>query len=213
MAFDLQTYRCQRSIGFRVEVHDENHPYQNCTFNDGDMIARNPWRTGDAQACRDHFRWGSRRRGPFISFFTSWKAALRRQQLMLSRGAEEVDIVAVWLNGLSLAYDAFRIARDLGLDNLEWFRNEVLVHGAIYADSYRILAILPGNGNTKEAALHIDGLNRTVEIYQESLLMGSASGGILVGSLMQLNCFETSYKKLAKYWLLFLVREFLQSLV
>ncbi|KAK4069849.1 uncharacterized protein Triagg1_6644 [Trichoderma aggressivum f. europaeum] len=161
MAFDLQTYRCQRSIGFRVEAHG------NCTFDKhGNMIARNPWRTGDAQACRDHLQW-TRREGPFISFFTSWKAALRRQQFMLSRGAEEVVIVAVWLEGLTLVYDALQIARDLGLGNLDWFRNEVLVHGAIYADNYRILAIFPGNENTKEVVLHLDGLNRRARIPGE----------------------------------------------
>lgn len=85
MAFDLQDYRCQRNIGFRVEAHG-----QNCTFDDdGNMVARNPWRTGDAQACSDHLRWEPRE-GPFISFFTSWNAALKRQQLMLRRGAEDI---------------------------------------------------------------------------------------------------------------------------
>ncbi|KAL6824015.1 hypothetical protein V8C40DRAFT_28990 [Trichoderma camerunense] len=163
MAFDLQTYRCQRSIGFRVESHG-----QNCTFDDeGNMVARNPWRTGDAQACSDHFRWGSRRKGPFISFFTSWRAALRRRQWMLNNGASEVFIVAVWLDGLLLVYDAWRIARDLNLGNLQWFGNEVLVHGGISADSYRILAIFHGNGNIKQATLRLNGLNATVEVPGE----------------------------------------------
>lgn len=163
MAFDLQSYSRHPDIGFRVEVHG-----QNCTFDDdGNMRARNPSRTGDAQACSDHFRWGSRRKGPFISFFTSWNAALQRQQLMLRRGAEDVVIVAVWLTGLSLVYDALQIAQDLGLDNLGWFENEILVHGGIPADSYRILAIFNGNGNIKEVALHLDGLNTDVRIPGE----------------------------------------------
>ncbi|KAL6690420.1 hypothetical protein J3F84DRAFT_211737 [Trichoderma pleuroticola] len=105
--------------------------------------------------------------GAFISFFTSWSAALRRRQFMLSWAAEEVVIVAVWLKGLPLVYDALRIAEDLGLDNLGRFRNEVLVHGGVSADSYRILAILPGNGNIKEAVLHLDGLDTEVHIPGE----------------------------------------------
>ncbi|KAL6791965.1 hypothetical protein J3E68DRAFT_57605 [Trichoderma sp. SZMC 28012] len=162
MAFDLQNYRCQRNIGFRVEADG-----QNCTFDDdGNMVARNPWRTGDAQACSDHLRWRPRE-GPFISFFTSWNAALRRRQWMLNNGAREVIIVAVWLKGLPLVYDAWRIARDLNLNNLHRFENEVLVHGGIPADSYRILAIFHGKGNIKEAALHLEGLNTTVEVPGE----------------------------------------------
>ncbi|KAL7802807.1 hypothetical protein V8C43DRAFT_80992 [Trichoderma afarasin] len=155
MAFNLQSYRRHPDIGFRVEARGRN-----CTFDKhGNMRARNPWRTGDAQACRDHFRWGSRQKGPFISFFTSWSAALERQRLMLRWGDEEVLIIAVWLKGLPLVYDALKIAENLGLDNLDWFENEVLVHGGISADNYRILAIFHGNGNIKEAELHLDGLN------------------------------------------------------
>ncbi|KAL6811077.1 hypothetical protein GGI42DRAFT_207692 [Trichoderma sp. SZMC 28013] len=162
MAFDLQNYRRQPDIGFRVEAHGRN-----CTFDKhGNMIARNPWRTGDAQACSDHLQW-RRRDGPFILFFTSWNAALRRQQQMLSWGAEEVVIVAVWLNGLPSVYDALRIAEDLGLDNLDRFENEVLVYAGIPADSYRILALFHGNGNIKEAVLHLDGLNTDIYIPGE----------------------------------------------
>lgn len=86
---------------------------------------------------------------------------------MLSWGAEEVVIVAVWLNGLPSVYDALRIAEDLGLDNLDRFENEVLVYAGIPADSYRILALFHGNGNIKEAVLHLDGLNTDIYIPGE----------------------------------------------
>ncbi|KAJ4860516.1 hypothetical protein T069G_05504 [Trichoderma breve] len=130
------------------------------------MRARNPSRTADAQACSDHLQWRPRE-GPFISFFTSWNAALQRQQLVLRRRAEEVVIVAVWLKGLPVVYDALQIAERLGLGNLDRSQNEVLVYGEISADSYRILAICNGNGNIKEAALHLDGLNTDVRIPGE----------------------------------------------
>ncbi|KAH7112663.1 hypothetical protein EDB81DRAFT_826995 [Dactylonectria macrodidyma] len=102
MAFDLQTFRRPCDIGFRVEVHDADHPRRNCTFDPGgNMRARDPSHTGDAQACLDHLRW-RRSGGPFISFFTNWNAALRRQRWMIEQeqGATEVLIVAVWLKGL-----------------------------------------------------------------------------------------------------------------
>ncbi|KAL7909476.1 hypothetical protein GGI35DRAFT_384053 [Trichoderma velutinum] len=162
MAFDLQTYRRQPTIGFRVKAYG-----QNCTFDDdGNMIARNPCRTGNAQACEDHLRW-RRRKGPFISFFTSWSAAIRRQQWMLDDGVKEVIIVAVWLNGLPLVYDALQIAQDLRLGRLRRFQNEVLVYGGISADSYRILSVFHGRGEIKKAALHVNGLSVTVEIPEE----------------------------------------------
>lgn len=48
-----------------------------------------------------------------------------------------------------MVYDALQIAERLGLDNLDWFENEVLVYGGIPADNYRILAIFHGNENIK----------------------------------------------------------------
>ncbi|PTB59390.1 hypothetical protein M431DRAFT_75816 [Trichoderma harzianum CBS 226.95] len=141
------------------------------------MVARNPWRAGDAQACSDHLQW-RQREGPFISFFTSWNAALRRQHWLINNGAREVIIVAVWLDGLLLVYDARRIARDLNLGNLHWFQNEVLVHGGIPADSYRILAIFHCNGDIKDAALHLDGLNTEVRIPEGYIDGVSIKGNI-----------------------------------
>ncbi|KAL7936041.1 hypothetical protein V8C35DRAFT_296684 [Trichoderma chlorosporum] len=164
MAFDLQAFRCSRDIGFRVEVHDRNHPKRNCTFDKyGNMRARNPMHNGDAQACRDHLRWKGGG-GPFISFFASWRAALCRRQTMIGWGAREVIIVAVWLRGLPRVYDASLIAKRLGLEDLHLFRHEVLVHGTISADSYRILAIFNGNSRIRDVTLSIPGLNIRAKI-------------------------------------------------
>ncbi|EXK25165.1 hypothetical protein FOMG_18168 [Fusarium oxysporum f. sp. melonis 26406] len=166
MAFNLQEFHWPRDIGFRVEVHD-NHRLRNCTFDEhGNMIARNPSRLGDAQACRDHLLWQGPG-GPFVSFFTNWNAALRRRQWMIEQGAIEVVIVAVWLKELSGTYDAFAIARVLGLEKLDkpdLFLYEVLIHGEISADSYRILAMFPGIQSTVGVALCVPRMNMMVEV-------------------------------------------------
>ncbi|KAI8648836.1 hypothetical protein NCS56_01499600 [Fusarium sp. Ph1] len=160
MAFDLQTFRRACDIGFRVEVHDADHPRRNCTFDQGgNMRARDPSRTGDAQACLDHLRWW-RLEGPFISFSTNWNTALRRRRRMIEQeqGATEVLIVAVWLKGLPGVYDAFSIADALNIESPDRFLHEVLIHGGISADSYRILAILHGIQTTEDVALSVDGM-------------------------------------------------------
>lgn len=127
-------------------VHDVHHPRRNCTFDQlGNMRARNPSRSADARACLDHLSW-RRPGGPFISFFTSWNAALHWRQWMIKQGATEVVIVAVWLEGLPGIYDAFMMARALGFKNqrLDRFLYEVLVYGGVSADSYRVLAMFHG---------------------------------------------------------------------
>ncbi|KAH7199208.1 hypothetical protein BKA60DRAFT_583176 [Fusarium oxysporum] len=166
MAFNLQEFHWPCDIGFRVEVHN-NHRLQNCTFDEnGNMIARNPSRPGDAQACRDYLLW-QRPGGPFVSFFTNWYAALRRRQWMIEQGATEVVIVAVWLKELSRIYDAFAIARVLGLEKVDkpdLFLYEVLIHGEISADSYRILAMFRGIQPTVDIALCVHKMNMMVEV-------------------------------------------------
>lgn len=164
MAFNLQKFHRPCDIGFRVEVHD-NHRLRNCTFDEyGNMRARNPLRPGDAQACRDHLKWPRLEGGPFVSFFTSWNAALRRRQWMIERGATEVVIVAVWLKDLPGIYDAFAIARVLGLEKLDLFLYEVLIHGGISADSYRILAMFHGIQSTVDVALCVARMTMMAEV-------------------------------------------------
>ncbi|EHK16783.1 uncharacterized protein TRIVIDRAFT_65470 [Trichoderma virens Gv29-8] len=106
------------------------------------MTARNPWRPGDGQACFDHLLW-KQQRGPFISFFTSWRAALE---------------------GLPLVYDALSIAQSLRLGRLHLFQDEVLVYGGISADSYRIRAIFHGNEKMVDATLSVYGIDVTVQM-------------------------------------------------
>ncbi|KAI5925840.1 hypothetical protein F4810DRAFT_658500 [Camillea tinctor] len=165
MTFDLQSFCRPWDIGFRVEVHDD-HPVRNCTFDQhGNMTARNPSRSADAQACSDHLRW-HKRGGPFISFFTNWNAALQRWRWMVKKkGVTKVIIVAVWLEGLPRVYDAFLMARALRFEDrqLDLYLPEVLVDGGISADSYRVLTIFHGK-QLAEIALSVDGLTMMVEI-------------------------------------------------
>ncbi|GAB0139118.1 hypothetical protein EsDP_00007333 [Epichloe bromicola] len=183
MRFDVQAFRRRCAFAFRVEVHDQDHYFRNCTFYDrnGNMRAHNPQRNGDAQAYFEHLSpWQRkycfcRRReeeplcerckgSPFISFFTDWNAALRRRQRMIDEGAKEVLTVAVWLQDLPGIYDAYSIARALGFQNPRPFKNEVWVHGGISADSYRILAIFSGTKMTEEVALRVNGSTVMVQM-------------------------------------------------
>ncbi|WXC51015.1 hypothetical protein QX201_010720 [Fusarium graminearum] len=180
MAFNLQGYHRPCDIGFRVESHG-NHRLQNCRFDEhGDIIARDPLRPGNAQACRDHLLW-KRRGGPFVSFFTDWNAALRRRKWVVEEGATQVVIVAIWLKGLSGIYDAFEIANSLGLKKPgkpDLFRHEVLIHGGISADSYRILAMFPGVQPTVDIALCVPNMTMMVEVPRDFI------AGVQVNTLM-----------------------------
>ncbi|UKZ77663.1 hypothetical protein TrVFT333_005387 [Trichoderma virens FT-333] len=138
-AFKLQAFRRDCEIGFRAE------------------------RPGDGQACFDHLLW-KQQRGPFISFFTSWRAAVCWRQMMIKKGAKNVIIVAVWLEGLPLVYDALSIAQSLRLGRLHLFQDEVMVYGGISADSYRIRAIFHGNEKTVETTLSVYGIDVTVQM-------------------------------------------------
>ncbi|KID90370.1 hypothetical protein MAJ_10966, partial [Metarhizium majus ARSEF 297] len=187
MDFDLQAFRRPCAIGFRVEVHDQGHRFQNCTFQGqhGNMRAHDHLRVADRQTCLYHLRgrpedpcycrrpkedcvcnrWWTG--SPLISFFTNWNAALRRRQRMIDEGATEVLIIAVWLKGLPGVYDAYSIASALDLrnnNNLDPFLHEVWIHGGISADSYRILAMFHGTDNLEELALRVDGLTMMVWI-------------------------------------------------
>ncbi|KAF4342186.1 6-hydroxy-D-nicotine oxidase [Fusarium beomiforme] len=135
---------------------------------DGDMVARNPWCHVNNQVCRDHLEWRGRP-GPFVSFFTNWNAALRRRQWMIDNGATEVVIIAVWLRGLSGVYDAYAMARDLGLNNLHFYRHEVLVRWGIDADSYRILTLFHGIQPTVQVRISVPHMVTTVDVPPDSV--------------------------------------------
>lgn len=69
---------------------------------------------------------------------------MKRRKTFIEQGAQNIIVIAVWLKGLEV-YDAYNIACNLGMDCPEQHLDEFLLHGAIWADSYRILAVFHGN--------------------------------------------------------------------
>ncbi|KAK2592791.1 hypothetical protein QQS21_009495 [Conoideocrella luteorostrata] len=188
MDFNLQDFRWPCDIGFRVEVHDTNHRLRNCTFDDdGNMIPRDLFRSADSQACFDHLRW-QRPGGPFISFFTTWSAALQRRQWVIDRGATSPVIVAVYLRELLSVYDAYGIARALNLPDPNASLNEVLLHGGIAANSSRILAMFHGQTALENIALSTEGLVVMIRIPGDFIL--GVQTTMHVGTGYQLDCTE-----------------------
>lgn len=145
-------------VGFRVEVHDEQHGSQNNSFRhgEGSMIPRRLFRRLDDGAFRDHLNWGSRRAGPLMSFSSNWTKAMRRMKRFINEGAQDVVVIAAWLTGLEV-YDAYGIACYLQLDNPEIHRDEFLLRGAIDSDNYRILAMFHGTLGLEKVALTVPG--------------------------------------------------------
>jgi hypothetical protein len=168
MSFDLDQFRWSCDIGYRVEVHDQLHIYRNSTFDGhGNMVVRDPHRHDYQQACWDHL---SARTvgGPFMSFFRTWQAALRRWQRMRKLGAQNVFIVAVWLKGLGGVYDAYEISQTLRFGSSDPFLYEILVHGGISAQEYRILAVFRGSC-LEDTVLCLDEMIATGQLPNEFL--------------------------------------------
>lgn len=112
-------------VGFRVEVIDPDSFWHNANG----LRAWNPAREADHDAFHDHLTWNRARTTPFISFFTTWTAALRRRQFYLDKGITEVNIHVVYLRGTGrCVYDAILAAKLLGLHHrLPFHAEEVLV--------------------------------------------------------------------------------------
>ena len=120
------------------------------------MVAREPRRGLDDDTFRDHLTWRSRCPGPFISFTTNWNSAMKRRKTFINQGAQNIIVIAVWLEGLEV-YDAYDIARYLRMGRPEQHLDEFLLHGTISADSYRILAMFYGNLELENVALFTPG--------------------------------------------------------
>ena len=133
-------YRTRLKLGFRVEIY--SYPNQNSTSRGrpGCMTARNPLRSLSWHAFKDHLDWGCRDGGPLISFFTNWHRAMHWRQWHINRGAKDVALMAVWLDGLQV-YDAYEIAYALGVrrGHISQHQDEFLLYGGINEDDYRII--------------------------------------------------------------------------
>lgn len=151
-------YRTHIKLGFRVEIY--SYPNQNSTSRGrpGCMTARNPLRSLSWHAFKDHLDWGCRDGGPLISFFTNWHRAMHWRQWHINRGAKDVALMAVWLDGLQV-YDAYEIASALGVrrGHISQHQDEYLLYGGINEDDYRILAVFSGILDPEPVGLSLPG--------------------------------------------------------
>lgn len=76
-------------------------------------------------------------------------------------------------------YDAFDLATNLGFRSTDHFLPEILVHGGIFADSYRILTVIRGTQEVTDAALSVEGLTAMVTLPRE--LVTGLQASILLG--------------------------------
>ena len=212
----MDRYRWYRSgpqvpqVGFRVEVHDAQHRSENNTFRHGErsMVARNPWRVLDSDVFRDHLTWGCRCAGPLISFTSNWDLAMVRRKRFIEDKAQNVVVIAVWLEGLEV-YHAYDIACHLRMERPKQHLGEFLLHGSICAGSYRILAMFHGTQGLEEVALSLPGWtfeasiprgfarsiqtstictrtlrNATSDFWEETYSLTGTIGGVKLSSLL-----------------------------
>ncbi|KAK4074645.1 hypothetical protein Purlil1_12901 [Purpureocillium lilacinum] len=146
----------QVGVAFRVECHDATNEF---LFNqslrrggaDG-MVPRNTDLGISWEGFDTHLSW-TREPTPFLSFFRSWDKAMVWRQHLIERGGANVMILALWLEGKSRIYDAYAIAQGLGYQfrspdprrRLEHHEEEILLHGSIVTDEYRIMACFKGD--------------------------------------------------------------------
>ncbi len=115
---------------------------------DGDLPARNPGRTIDFTSVDDHLSW-TRQAMPFLSFCT-WEKACRWLKSLREQGARNITLVAIDSSRMAIV-DAYRVAKKLGYRNdnqdprrqLRNHRGEYLICGGYYADSYKLLTVIP----------------------------------------------------------------------
>ncbi|KJZ69299.1 hypothetical protein HIM_11312 [Hirsutella minnesotensis 3608] len=149
----VQPPSVRAAIGFRVECHDAtNVRYFNGSMGPEGMIPRGTDLTTSWESLDAHLSW-TREPTPFLSFFRSWDRAMIWRQHLIERGGTNIIILAVWLEGKPRIYDAHAIARMLDYEvgsadprrRLEHHEEEILLHGAIFSNEYRILACFKGD--------------------------------------------------------------------
>lgn len=121
-------------IGFRVVVSGGNKFYQNTLY------ARDPQSDATSSTLQDHLCW-KRTPSPFVSLWRSWSRAVEWAESRKRLGAEDIDIVAVWIYD-RVVYDAHKAAMVLPLlrNKLHCCKNEVVTIGFGSHDNHNILA-------------------------------------------------------------------------
>lgn len=131
-------------IAFRVEASDGHHfgavRGRNCWYNNQTSLrprASPPWRQPSPAEFRSHLKWDKTSPSPFVSFSTTWKAALKRRALFLRLGATKIDIFVVWVRDHQHIYDAREVASKVGCSKPHFFyKNEVLLLGGFVERRY-----------------------------------------------------------------------------
>lgn len=123
-------------IGFRVIVSSGDERYRN------NPRSRHPQTYAGTLALQNHLEWMNEEPSPFVSLWTSWLRAANWAKSRARSGAEDIDIVAVWIHGQDV-YDAYEAASMLRLppEKLrEYYYGEVVIVDRGWNDDFRVLA-------------------------------------------------------------------------
>ncbi|KAH2362356.1 hypothetical protein KXV92_007135 [Aspergillus fumigatus] len=153
MSFSPLSADDKPSVLFRAECR------ANTSFNRGYLCARKSI-YGGAPAGHEfdaHLSW-KRQPTRFLSFFSSWRRAMKRRESLEQNGEEDIVVIAVWAKDLPGVYSAEEVASILGYSNtgpnprkrLCNHYDEYLVEGGIAMDEYRILALFEGGGPDRD---------------------------------------------------------------
>ncbi|KAL9085789.1 MAG: hypothetical protein Q9165_007421 [Trypethelium subeluteriae] len=146
----------RHGLGFRVIAPGHNHDgYQ----------ARNPNARRTWPSVQNHLQWRETAT-PWLSLFTTWKAALQRCEFYHTRKqAEKIFVVVVDLERMSnRVLSASTLASHLALPNPGLYTNECLIWNGIRPDA--VVAKLPATGSRVTLP---DGRFRAMEIAESFL--------------------------------------------
>ncbi len=164
-ATEVQPATVAADIGWRIECHDPtNGLCYNRSFGReradgmgtyGADLLHGSWR----QTLDSHLSW-EKVATPFLSFFASQERAMAWRDHLIRRDASDIVMIAVWLRGKTV-YDASAIARALGYQvhspdkrrRLEHHDGELLLHGGLSSDEYRILLCAQTDSSLQQTAL------------------------------------------------------------
>lgn len=120
-------------IGFRVVASGGEEWLRNS------LGSRDPQADKTSQTLLAHLAW---KPSPFISMWKSWPRAVNWAKSRQRLGAEDINIVAVWIYDL-VVYDAYKAAATLPLPpnkRLNYYKDEVVIRGLRGDDENKILA-------------------------------------------------------------------------
>ncbi|KAH1971363.1 hypothetical protein KXW88_003158 [Aspergillus fumigatus] len=182
MSFSPLSADDKPSVLFRAECR------ANTSFNRGYLCARKSI-YGGAPAGHEfdaHLSW-KRQPTRFLSFFSSWRRAMKRRESLEQNGEEDIVVIAVWAKDLPGVYSAEEVASILGYSNtgpnprkrLCNHYDEYLVEGGIAMDEYRILALFEGGGPDRDVVFECPFYRIPARIPRE-FLPGKRSNNPLV---------------------------------